>query len=29
LTGNIPDFGKFVDMSLADAALNVIGSRER
>lgn len=29
LTGNIPDFGKFVDMSFADAALKVLGVRDR
>ena len=29
LTGNIPDFGRFVDMSFADAALKVLGARDR
>jgi NitT/TauT family transport system substrate-binding protein len=29
LTGNIPDFGRVVDMSFADAALKVLGARDR
>jgi NitT/TauT family transport system substrate-binding protein len=27
LTGDVPDFGKFVDMSFADAAVKVLGAR--
>lgn len=27
LTGNVPDFGKFVDMTFADAALKLLGAR--